>query len=187
MPTWMGAMVVIVMGPAGAGKSTVGRALAESLGWPFHEGDDYHDPADLARMRSGVPLGDTEREPWLAALGMLVARTLAAGGSAVIACSALRRRYRDLLTPPDAPPGAVRFVYLHATVETLAARLSRRTGHFFPPALLSSQLATLETPSDDESAPVLTVDAERPLPDVVGRIHEALAREGITDHRGGTG
>lgn len=169
-------MVVIVMGPSGAGKSTVGGALAEALGWPFHDGDDLHPPENRARMRSGVPLTDLDRAPWLAALREAVHRTLAEGKSAVVAASALRRIHREALVPQDAPSGAVRFVHLDASPELLAERLARRTGHFFPPALLASQLATLEPPAHDEGAAILTVDASEPVARLVARIRTALGR-----------
>jgi gluconokinase len=159
-------MVIVVMGPAGAGKSLVGARLAAALGWPFHEGDAFHPPDNVARMRAGTPLGDAERGPWLAALAALVAGRVAEGAPAVLTCSALRRAYRRALVPPGAPAGAVRFVYLRADAALLAARLAGRTGHFFAPALLASQLAALEPPGDGapgdrEAGPVLTLDAAR--------------------------
>ncbi len=168
-------MVIVVMGPAGAGKTTVGVALAAALGWPFHDGDDYHPPANVARMHAGLPLGDAERAPWLAALGALVARCVAGGASIVLACSALKREYRRVLVPEGAAAGAVRFVYLHAAPAVLAARLAARPGHFFAPALLDSQLAALEEPAGrDEPAPALTVDADAPPDRLVGTIRALL-------------
>ena len=168
-------MVVIIMGPAGAGKTTVGRRLAESLGWPYHEGDDFHPPENVARMRAGVPLGDADRAPWLAALAALVARCVAAGTPAVLACSALKRDYRRrLAAPAAAAPGQVRFVYLRAAPALLEARLSGRRGHFFAPALLASQLAALEEPAPGEPAPVLTVDADAPPESIVDGIRASL-------------
>ena len=152
-------MVVIVMGPAGSGKTTVGRRLAAALGWSFHEGDELHPPENVALMRAGVPLGDAERAPWLAAIATLIAGFVAAGTPAVITCSALKRDYRRTLVSPTAPVGAVRFVYLRATAPLLDRRLAARRGHFFDPALLASQLAALEEPGAHEPAPVLTLDA----------------------------
>ncbi len=165
------------MGPAGSGKTTVGRRLAESLGWPFHEGDAFHPPENVALMRAGVPLGDAERAPWLAALADVIARTLAAGRGAVLACSALRRDYRRRLVPPGTAEGAVRFVYLRADAALLEARLARRTGHYFAPSLLASQLATLEEPGAEgaEPAPVLTLDAAADPDALVARIRAAFA------------
>jgi gluconokinase len=153
-------MVIVIMGPAGAGKTTVGQRLAESLGWPFHEGDAYHPPENVALMRAGIPLGDAERAPWLAALASVIVRALNNHEGAVIACSALRRDYRRTLVPADAPAGAVRFVYLRADPAVLSARLAARSGHYFAPSLLASQLATLEEPGPNEAAPVLTLDAD---------------------------
>ena len=159
-------MVIIVMGPAGSGKSLVGTRLATALGWPFHEGDAFHPAANVARMHAGLPLGDAERAPWLAALARIVAECLAAETSAVLTCSALRQAYRRALVPAAAAPGAVRFVYLHADRALLVARLAGRSGHFFAPDLLASQLDTLEPPGDTEPAPVLTLDAS-PAPDAL--------------------
>jgi gluconokinase len=169
-------MVIVVMGPAGAGKTTVGRRLAASLGWPFHEGDAFHPASNVARMRAGVPLGDAERAPWLAALADVIARTLGAGESAVLACSALKRDYRRRLVPPGTPAGAVRFVYLRADAALLEARLSARTGHYFAPTLLASQLAALEEPGGDEPAPVLTLDAGADPGALAAAIRAAVGR-----------
>ncbi len=162
------------MGPAGAGKTTVGRALAAALGWPYHEGDAYHPPENVARMRAGLPLDDAHRAPWLAALAAVVADHVARGEGAVLACSALRQAYRRALVPPGAPPGAVRFVYLHADAALLARRLAGRRGHFFAPALLASQLAALEPPAAGEPAPVLSLDAARPPAALVADVRAAL-------------
>jgi gluconokinase len=162
------------MGPAGAGKTTVGRRLADTLGWTYHEGDDFHPPANVARMRAGLPLGDAERAPWLAALAKLVAECVATGTSAVLACSALKREYRRRLVAPTVPADAVRFVYLRASPSLLEARLSERRGHFFSPALLASQLAALEEPAAGEAAPVLTVDAASAPEEIVRDVRAAL-------------
>lgn len=154
-------VVLVVMGPAGSGKSFVGARLAAALGWPFADGDAYHPPENVARMHAGLPLGDAERAPWLAALGALVAGHLARGEPLVLACSALRVAYRRALVPGGAAWGAVRFVYLHAGPALLAERVAGRPGHFFAPALLASQLDALEVPGAgaDEPAPVFTADA----------------------------
>lgn len=168
-------MLVIVMGPAGAGKTTVGLALAAALGWAFHDADDFHTPEARARMRAGVPLDDADRVPWLARLADLVADAIADGRPAVLACSALRRAYRRALVPPGAASRGVRIVHLEAPPAVLAARLRDRPGHFFPPALLDSQLAALEPPdAGDEPAPVLTVDATRPVDALVAELRAAL-------------
>jgi gluconokinase len=161
------------MGVSGAGKTTVGLALARRLDVPFHDADDLHDAASVARMRAGHPLTDADRAPWLARLNALIAATLARGDSAVLACSALRRRYRDALVPAGAPRGSVVFVYLRVPRAALADRLTTRPGHYMPASLLDSQLETLEEPGPDE--PALTVNAERPVADVVEDVLEALS------------
>lgn len=163
---------IVVMGPAGSGKSLVGARLAAALGWPFYEGDAFHPPANVERMHRGEPLSDADRAPWLAALAATIARCVAGGTPAVLSCSALRRAYREALVPAGAPAGAVAFVYLRADRGLLAARLAARSGHFFPPALLASQLAALEPPAADE--PVLTLDAARPPDELVTAVRRAL-------------
>lgn len=167
-------MVIVITGPAGAGKSTVGARLADALGWDFHDADDLHAPASVARMREGLPLRDAERGPWLAAVARLVADHVRAGTSAVIACSALKRAYRRALLPADAVRGDVRFVYLRASPGLLAARLAVRWRHFFPADLLVSQLADLEEPDDDEAVPVLSVDADMPIERLVREIRRGM-------------
>lgn len=172
-------MVIVIIGVAGAGKTTVGRALAEALagsgeghdGWRFVDADDFHSPENRARMAAGRPLDDAARAPWLAALGRAIDGWLAAGDSVVLACSALRRSYRDALRRD---PERVRLVYLRASEPLLAARLAARRDHFMPAALLSSQLATLEEPDLDEDA--LVVDAAEPPAALVARIRASLGR-----------
>jgi carbohydrate kinase (thermoresistant glucokinase family) len=172
-------MVLIVMGPAGAGKTTVGRHLAAALGWAFHDGDDFHPPVNVARMQAGLPLEEADRVPWLAALAALVADTVARGRRVVLACSALRRAYRHMLVagvPGPVRAAAVRVVYLDADPALLAERLTRRGGHFFAAALLPSQLAALEEPEEgDEPVPVIRVDAANDPDRLVGTIRATLA------------
>ena len=134
---------VVVMGVSGTGKSTVGAALADALGIPFVEGDDLHPAANVAKMAAGIPLTDADRAPWLDAVAAALESPV------VVACSALKRRYRDRLR--EAAPGLA-LVYLHGTAELLAARMEGREGHFMPTALLQSQLDTLEEPAPDEDA-----------------------------------
>jgi gluconokinase len=147
-------VVIVIMGPAGAGKTTIGHALAGALGWRFVDADDLHKPAAVAKMRAGIPLTDTERAPWLAALHELVSATLGRRDHLVLACSALKDRYRAVLR---GDLRSVRFVYLKADEQTLRHRLADRSGHFAGPGLLASQLADLEEPAD-----ALTVDATAP-------------------------
>jgi gluconokinase len=145
-------MIVILAGVSGSGKTVVGSVMAARLGWVFEDSDALHSAADIAKMRSGVPLADADRWPWLAAVARWMDQRIAAGESAVVACSALKRSYRSFLC--DGRP-AVRVVILQVGRATLAARLAARRGHFFPPQLLASQLADLELPDDAERTVVV--------------------------------
>jgi gluconokinase len=137
---------LVVMGVSGTGKTTLGALLARRLGRPFLEGDEFHPPANVAKMAAGLPLTDDDRWPWLDALTAAMGEHAAAGRSTVVACSALRRAYRDRLRRA---PGRVRFVHVAVPAGELHRRMSDRV-HFMPPALLTSQLATLEPLADDE-------------------------------------
>lgn len=152
------------MGVSGCGKSSLGERLALALGADFIEGDRHHPPENVARMAAGTPLTDADRAGWLEALTALLADARRQGRPAVLACSALRRRYRDQLRHS----GPLRFVMLSAPAEVLAGRLAARSGHYMPPSLLPSQLATLEPPDPDEAA--IVVDATRPLPELVDTV-----------------
>ncbi|MFI6822652.1 gluconokinase [Micromonospora sp. NPDC050187] len=145
---------VVVMGVSGAGKTTVARGIAARAGFAFAEADDFHLPSNVAQMRAGVPLDDAARLPWLRDLAGWMADRAAAGVSTVLACSALRRSYRDVLR--QGPPN-VEFVHLDGSAEVIRERMSRRAGHFMPTSLLESQLATLERHHPDESVLVLDV------------------------------
>jgi gluconokinase len=159
-------MVIILMGVSGAGKTTVGQALAQELRWRFADGDDFHSAANIAKMHAGIPLTDEDRAPWLQSLRNAITAWLAAGENVVLACSALKASYRDLLqVSPD-----VRFVYLHAGFELIAERLAARKGHYMNPDLLRSQFDTLEEPKD-----TLTVDAGTLPAHLVDEIRAALA------------
>jgi gluconokinase len=147
---------VVVMGVSGCGKSTVGALLARRLQVPFVEGDAWHPPRNVERMSAGIPLTDEDRRVWLEALAGRVQEAVARQEGLVLACSALKRAYRDLLRGAD--PG-LRFVWLHGREGLLAARMHGREGHYMPPSLLRSQLDTLEPPSAGEHAIALDVDA----------------------------
>jgi gluconokinase len=143
-------MVIVLMGVSGSGKTTVGQLLADALGAEFAEGDAYHPPENIEKMRRGIPLEDTDRWPWLQTLAVQVDRWLAAGTAVVLACSALKQRYRDVLG--KGRPG-VRFVHLKGDKTLIRLRLDGRRGHYMPTTLLDSQFAALEPPSD-----AITVD-----------------------------
>jgi gluconokinase len=139
-------MVIVLMGVSGSGKTTIGKILAEQLGWTFLEGDDFHPPANVAKMRAGVPLTDADRAPWLAALRERVDAACERGENVVLACSALKHAYRDYLEKHE--PECVQYVYLHGSEELIRQRLAARKGHFMNPGLLHSQFETLEPPAD---------------------------------------
>jgi carbohydrate kinase (thermoresistant glucokinase family) len=147
--------VLIVMGVSGSGKTTIARGIAEATGWQLLEGDAFHPSGNVAKMAAGTPLSDADRWPWLHAIAAAVDAIRAAGGSAVVACSALKRAYRDILIG-DRPD--VRLVWLRGDKALIAARMAARQGHFMPPALLDSQFAALEPPAPDERAVVLPID-----------------------------
>jgi gluconokinase len=139
--------IVVVMGVSGGGKTTVAAGLARAEGWILLEGDSFHPPANIAKMKAGTPLTDDDRWPWLRAIAAREDELLAAGQSAVVACSALKRAYRDILI--DGRPHAV-LIYLRGSKDLIAKRMALRKDHFMPPALLDSQFATLEEPGPDE-------------------------------------
>jgi gluconokinase len=150
------APILVVMGVSGAGKTTVGELIAKRLGWPFVDGDDLQPEANIDKMRSGVPLTDADRAPWLAAIGAWVDARTAADEPGVVACSALKRVYRDRLR---AGRPRVRIVYLRGSESQIAGRLAHRSGHFWPAKLLASQFADLEEPAADEDAIVVDIGA----------------------------
>lgn len=152
------------MGVSGSGKTTVGALLAKRLDWELADGDDFHPPANVEKMHGGIPLTDEDRWPWLRAIAAWIDRTRRAGGHGVVACSALKRRYRGILL--DGSP-AVRLVYLRGEPELIGRRLAARQGHFMPESLLRSQYDALEEPGPDER-PIIV--------DVVGRPDEIVDR-----------
>ncbi|MEH2482905.1 gluconokinase [Nitrobacteraceae bacterium AZCC 2146] len=147
---------LIVMGVSGSGKSTIAENLAARLGWTFEDGDKFHPASNVAKMSAGHPLTDDDRWPWLQAIADEIDRVGKAGGHVVIACSALKRVYRNVLVHGR---GDVRMVYLDGTRELIAARLAARKDHFMPPALLDSQFKTLEPPGADENPITVSIDA----------------------------
>jgi gluconokinase len=159
-------MVIVLMGVSGSGKTTVGQRLARALGAEFAEGDSYHPPANVEKMRRGIPLDDADREPWLERLRAEIGGWLEAGRKVVLACSALKQRYRDVLKAGR--PG-VRFVYLCGSEDLIRDRLKRRRGHYMPASLLASQFAALEEPGD-----AITVDIGRPPDEIVTSILSGL-------------
>ena len=141
-------MIIVVIGVTGAGKSTVGAALAGRLGWRFIDADDFHSEANWRKLERGIPLNDANRAPWLERLQHALSDAISRGESAVLACSALRRAYRAALVPPDARPRKVRFVHLDAPPSALESRLANRTRHRASATLLQSQLDQFEPAPD---------------------------------------
>lgn len=155
---------IVVMGVSGCGKSSVGAACADALGWTLHEGDTYHAPESVAKMRAGTPLTDADRAGWLDRLADLLASP-PEGAGRVLTCSALRRRYRDRLRQATPQLG---FVFLALDYDAALARVQSRAGHFFSPALVSNQFATLESPMGEPG--VLMLDATRPMAELVAAV-----------------
>jgi gluconokinase len=138
-------MVIVVMGVSGAGKTTIGKMLAEQLGWEFHDADDLHSEANKAKMARGIALTDADRAPWLASIRELITNRLARNIKMVLACSALKQSYRDEIV---VDPARVKIVYLKGSPELIASRIAHRTNHFMNKDLLGSQFETLEEPHD---------------------------------------
>uniref|UniRef100_A0A1A7WH87 Gluconokinase n=2 Tax=Iconisemion striatum TaxID=60296 RepID=A0A1A7WH87_9TELE len=175
-------MIYIIMGVSGTGKTTLGTLLSEKLGWPFHEGDDFHPPENIEKMARGEPLTDQDRFPWLFRLHEIIKRERCSGSDALVACSALKHLYRQILlhgstvlTPPSAcprldvsPPPDVFFIYLHGDYDFIHQRLAARRGHFMKADLLRSQFDILEPPSEEEN--VLSLDVRRSISDMVGEV-----------------
>jgi len=159
-------MILILMGPTGCGKTTVGHLLARRIAWPFIDGDDFHPAANVAKMKTGAPLTDDDRRPWLAALRREIDVHIRDGQSAVLACSALKEIYRERL---GVDQQTVKTIFLRGTIDLLAQRMAGRQGHFMPPELLQSQLDTLEVPREG-----LVVDIDDPPEVIVTRIINAL-------------
>jgi gluconokinase len=159
-------MIIILMGVSGSGKTTIGARLAQVLGWPFYDGDQFHSPANVAKMQQGMPLTDEDRWPWLQALRTHIETWVQQGMSAVLACSTLKQAYREHLIIDDAE---VKLVYLKGDYALIQERLAQRRGHFMPPGLLASQFATLEEPRQS-----VVVDIVHPPETIVALIREQL-------------
>ena len=159
-------MIVVIMGVAGSGKTTAGKLLASQLNWRFADADDYHSAANVEKMRSGIPLTDADRAPWLETLRSVIVSWITKGTNAVLACSALKREYRErLLAGPE-----VHFVYLKGDRALLEERMRARHGHFMAERMLASQLATLEEPED-----AVVVDINRSPQEIVAEIRKRMA------------
>lgn len=166
------ARVLVLMGVSGSGKSSVAALLAGRLGWSFAEGDDLHPPANIAKMAAGHPLDDADRAPWLERIAAWIAERRAAGEPGIMTCSALKRRYRDMLRGPG-----VVFVHLAGSREQIGDRLVARTGHFMPAALLDSQFADLEPlgPDEDGITVEVTGTAAQTADEIIARLRRADA------------
>ncbi len=160
-------MIILLMGVSGSGKTTLGRLLATDLAWPFYDADDFHPPANIAKMAAGNPLNDDDRAPWLSSLRHRIGQSLASGENAILACSALRDAYRRILQPVPTEP--IHLVYLRGTPALLTERLATRSTHFMKPSMLASQLATLEEPAD-----ALLADISQPPEKIVAQIRQSL-------------
>ena len=162
-------MVIVLMGVSGSGKTTIGRALAKSLRWGFSDADDFHSAANVEKMKNGIPLTDEDRKPWLRSIKAAIEQWNRDEPGHVLACSALKGRYREILGRDDPE---VKFVYLQGSFDLISQRLKERKGHFFNPALLRSQFEALESPKD-----ALVVDISKDPQEVVSAILEQVRRK----------
>ena len=171
---------LIVMGVSGSGKSTIGEKLAQRLGWSYEDGDKFHPLSNVAKMSAGQPLTDEDRGPWLQAIANEIDRVCEAREHAVIACSALKRAYRDILMHGRHD---VRIIYLKGTQDLIAGRLALRKGHFMPPGLLASQFRTLEPPDASENPVTASIDApvETIVDDIVRQLRLSPADSGANN------
>ncbi len=169
--------VLVSMGVSGSGQSTIAAPLAQKLGWPFRDGDEFHPAANVAKMKSGIPLTDEDRGPWLEAIAAWIDEERSQGAHAIVTSSALKRSYRAVIIG-DRPD--VRLVYLKGSEALIASRLAKRHGHFMPPSLLRSQFAALEEPEPDENPLIVSIE---PRPDaVVDEILRGLDPDRAANH-----
>lgn len=173
---------LITMGVSGSGKTTIADKLAERLGWTCEDGDKYHPKSNVEKMRAGHPLTDEDRWPWLNAIADEIERVCRARGHVVVACSALKRTYRDVLLRGR---DDVRIVFLNGTQKLIADRLAARKGHFMPPGLLDSQFRTLEPPRPDENAIDVSIDAsvDAIVDDIVSKLETTTAGRNSGDRK----
>jgi gluconokinase len=162
-------VIVVIMGVTGSGKTTVGTVLAQQLGWEFADADDFHPPANVAKMKAGIPLDDADRAPWLASLRQAIEQWIAKRQNVVLACSALKKNYRDDL----AVDREVRFVYLRGSYDLIYQRLKLRHGHFASEKILAGQFADLQEPND-----AFTVEIDQPVEEIVAEIRRGLELDG---------
>ncbi|MBN1230295.1 MAG: gluconokinase [Anaerolineales bacterium] len=167
------AIAIIVMGVSGCGKSSVGQALSEKSGWPFYDGDDFHPQANITKMAAGVPLNDEDRQPWLETLHELIMNHLNEHKSLIVACSALKKHYRDLLRGDEKK---VFFVHLKGDFDLIFSRMQAREGHYMKVDMLRSQFATLEEPQN-----ALTVSIQLPIKEIVEVIYQQVTSAGDND------
>ena len=163
-------MIIVIMGVSGSGKTTIGQGVAEAMDWGFSDADDFHGPANVRKMKSGIPLTDEDREPWLRNLRVAIERWKRGEPGHVLACSALKGSYREILRQNDPD---VKFVYLQGSFDLIARRLKERKGHFFDPALLRSQFDALETPED-----ALVFDISKKPDEIIAAILETISKVG---------
>ncbi|KAJ6669617.1 hypothetical protein lerEdw1_000166 [Lerista edwardsae] len=173
-------VLLVVMGVSGSGKSTIGSHLADKLGWKFYDGDDYHPEENRKKMAEGIPLNDQDRIPWLCHLHDILMREHESGQNAIVACSALKKRYRCILENGEAgahgqlkeqagpAPRKILFVHLAGPMDLIASRLGKRRGHFMPLELLQSQFDTLEPPSPPEN--YIEISLEKPVSEIISEI-----------------
>jgi gluconokinase len=157
---------LVLMGVSGCGKSSVGEALSHELSWPFYDGDDFHPPENVAKMAVGYPLNDADRAPWLKILNVLISDHLTAGESILLACSALKKKYRDQLAEGNSE---IKFIHLKGSFELILSRMKARTGHFMQSEMLQSQFDTLEEPDN-----AIVVNIEHNLAQIAAQIINEL-------------
>ena len=169
-------MSIVIMGVTGCGKTVVGSHLAKELGWLFFDADDFHPPENICKMKSGVPLTDADRRDWLLSLNNLIANNENKGNRVVLACSALKSKYRSILIGAPPKPLPLHFIFLNISREVALTRLSSRKGHFMPASLVDSQFDILEAPATGDR-----LNAELPLSQVVDEAVRAAKREFVDD------